>query len=431
MLPRVTNFNWTSYEWIEHEINLIDNSYSWEESSILSLLENFLLNLFFSDSFINTMVLVSPNLSFSLGDFVTLNLITPDKNLNLSLVNNFYTDWFILLTNLNLTYKYLFFLGSNDYLLLIQTFNSELIIALSELFNYSSLFVVKELIAYQYGYFFNTPDILLIEYTNFYSFLLISILLYWVFNFYLSKTSYKNTFQSLWTRYIYYFYSVSRENRIQFELFIQLTLFFIFSWVFTLMAYDDDEVEFIESISVFLSFYFLFIVSFLLFKYSVHYFSFLEASFIEGKSSSFIAKQFVRDVSNTFALFLRFFLLLLRLNIYDGLDDFLDSYYIAFIDFDCDTYYDELLVLSDSNLFFITDNHNDSGIYDEIESDILEDIFQKYFVTVGKFAYFWGFILEEAFRISLALYISYLIIFEVHSVNVSYKEDLFVSKKFK
>ena len=63
----------------------------------------------------------------------------------------------------------------------------------------------------------------------------------------------------------------------------------------------------------------------------------------DGFTSLFILKQFVRDISNTFALFLRFFLLLFRLNIYDGLDDFLDSYFIFFIDFDEDTYLDEVL----------------------------------------------------------------------------------------
>ena len=195
------------------------------------------------------------------------------------------------------------------------------------------------------------------------------------------------------------------------------------------MSYDDEDVETIESVSLFLTSYFLFIIVFLIFKYSVHYFSFLESSFTEGKSSSFIAKQFVRDVSNTFALFLRFFLLLLRLNIYDGLDDFLESYFIAFCDFDCDTYYDELVIYFDSSLFYIKDNSTDSGIFTEVESDLLEDVFHKYFVISGKMFFFWILILEEVFRVSLALYISYLIVFEVHAVNVSFKEDVYTSSK--
>ena len=82
----------------------------------------------------------------------------------------------------------------------------------------------------------------------------------------------------------------------------------------------------------------MFIIVYLLFKYSIHYFSFLENSVSEGYTVAFITKQMVRDISNTFALLLRFFVLLFRLNIYDGLDDFLDSYYIFFCDFDEDSF---------------------------------------------------------------------------------------------
>ena len=67
-------------------------------------------------------------------------------------------------------------------------------------------------------------------------------------------------------------------------------------------------------------------------------------------------------------MFLRFFLLLFRLNIYDGLDDFLDSYYIFFIDFDEDSYFDELFFFSD-NFFFFSDNREDVIFYQPVEFD--------------------------------------------------------------
>jgi hypothetical protein len=50
----------------------------------------------------------------------------------------------------------------------------------------------------------------------------------------------------------------------------------------------------------------------------------------------------------------------------------------------------------------------------------------------GKFFFFIFFILEEILRLSLAFYICYLIVFEVHSVNCSYLEDnYFVSNRNK
>jgi len=233
------------------------------------------------------------------------------------------------------------------------------------------------------------------------------------------------------TKLFLYCYSLFREFRIQFEFGVQLVFLALFFWLFVLMSYNDNQVESVEILHLLVLYLFVFLIVTLVVKYSVHYLSFLEASVIEGKNSTFIAKQFVRDVSNTSALLLRFFLLLFRLNIYDGLDDFLDSYYLFFCDFDEDTYYDELLVVFDDNLIFHNDNNTDSNLLSDLESDIMEDIYQKYYSTWGKFFMFWAFILEEAFRISLALYICYLIIFEIHSINCSYNEDsyIYLSKK--
>jgi hypothetical protein len=194
------------------------------------------------------------------------------------------------------------------------------------------------------------------------------------------------------------------------------------------MTYDDVNTEIVELTHSFICLFFLLAIVYLLYRYSTHYFSFLENSVNEGFSTSYIAKQFVRDVSNTFALFLRFFLLLFRLNIYDGLDDFLDSYYIFFSDFDEDSYGDELLFFSDF-FYFFSDNREDVIFYQPVEFDWWFDLYSKYFIIFGKIFFFWVFILEEIFRVSLALYISYLIIFEVHAVNISNSEDTFLKDK--
>jgi hypothetical protein len=191
------------------------------------------------------------------------------------------------------------------------------------------------------------------------------------------------------------------------------------------MSYDDLNLEIIELFNLILVYFFLFIIIYLLFKYSFHYFAFLEPTVTEGKSNLFILKQFVRDISNTFALFLRFFLLLFRLNIYDGLDDFLDSYALFFYDFD----EDNLLFSSNIN---INDDFNFSNSFDNNNQDkeitlfIFEDLFKNYLLYFFEIIYFFIFILEELFRLSLALYILYLIIFEVHSVNCSYTEDMYI-----
>ena len=195
------------------------------------------------------------------------------------------------------------------------------------------------------------------------------------------------------------------------------------------MTFDDNQEEVIEFVDVNFFFFFLLLMSYLCFKYSVHYFSFLEASVVEGRSVSFIVKQVFKDFLNALSLALRFFILLLRINVYDTLDDFLDSYYIFVGDFDEDEYLAELTLSIHSSLLFLSENDYDTSYLYEDEHDSLSDFFYLYYVVWGKLFYFMFFLLEEAARLGLAFYVCYLIIFEVHSVNCSYTEDTYIATK--
>jgi hypothetical protein len=145
-------------------------------------------------------------------------------------------------------------------------------------------------------------------------------------------------------------------------------------------VFDDDQEEFIELFDVGCFYFFCILIIYLFFKYSQHYFAFLEASVSEGRTVSFISKQFFKDFMNTFALFLRFFILLFRLNIYDTLDDFYDSYYIYVGDFDEDEYINELF-FSVHGLMFYDPDVNDDRIYSlEEEHEFAFDFFYLYFL---------------------------------------------------
>jgi len=164
---------------------------------------------------------------------------------------------------------------------------------------------------------------------------------------------------------------------------------------FAIMTFDDDREETIEQISTFWFSLFLCIIGFLVYRYSYHYFSFLEISVSEGKSVSFIAKQFFRDFVNTFALLLRFFILVFRLNVYDGLDDLYDSYYFFVGDYDEDEYFDELFFSITSLLFFESDNNDDRSYLFEEEHDWTYNLFYLVYLVWGKLFFFlfffgWG-----------------------------------------
>jgi hypothetical protein len=249
-------------------------------------------------------------------------------------------------------------------------------------------------------------------------FLLVDILLRWVV-----------TINFQFIRFYYYVYSMSKEIRIQLEVMSQTILFFSLYWITTLMTFDDNQEEVIEFVDTGYFYFFIIITLYICFKYSIHYFSFLEASVAEGRSVKFITTQVFKDFLNTFSLLLRFYILLLRVNVYDTLDDFLDSYYIFIGDFDEDEYLTEVFISIYGSILFLSENDYDTSFLLEDEHDFFNDWFYLYFVIWGKLFYFTFFMLEEAARLSLAFYVCYLIIFEVHSANCSYKEDVFLSHK--
>jgi hypothetical protein len=145
-------------------------------------------------------------------------------------------------------------------------------------------------------------------------------------------------------------------------------------------TFDDDQEELIEMFDVSFFYFFCILIIFLLYKYSIHYFAFLEASVSEGRSVLFVTKQFFRDFINTFALFLRFFILLFRLNVYDTLDDFYDSYYIFVGDFDDDEYFNEIFFSMQGLMFYDFDVNDDRAFSLEDENEFFLDLFYIYFL---------------------------------------------------
>jgi len=146
------------------------------------------------------------------------------------------------------------------------------------------------------------------------------------------------------------------------------------------MTFDDDQEEVIEFIDTSFFNFLTIIILFLCYRYSIHYFAFLEASIAEGRTAVFLTKQFFRDFLNTFSVVLRFYVLVFRINIYDIFDDILDSYYIFIIDFDDDEYINELFLSIHGVIFFTNDNHDDRSYLLEDENGFASDFFYLYFL---------------------------------------------------
>jgi hypothetical protein len=181
------------------------------------------------------------------------------------------------------------------------------------------------------------------------------------------------------SRIYFYVYSMSVEIRFQFEAALQV-FFFTFLYTSMMMAtFDDDQEELTEFFNSMLYYFFLSTLAYYLYKYSIHYFSYLEASKGDSKAVSPIT-QFLFDALNTIAFVLRFLVLMIRLNIYDAVDDVLDSYYIFMADFEEEEYFSDAFFSLFSVMTFDTDVNDDRSFLFEDEMDLSVDLFTIYFL---------------------------------------------------
>jgi len=210
-----------------------------------------------------------------------------------------------------------------------------------------------------------------------------------------------------------------------------VTVFFLLFLYGTMMiiTFDDDQEEFLEYFEQLLFTAVFYVLIYYIIRVGVHFFSFLEASISEGRTFSFVVAQFRRDALNTFAFVMRLFTLMVRFFIYETNDDILDSYYIFIGDFDDDEYFNELFFSIFPTLFFDSDNNDDRSMFLEDEIDFSVDLFSLYFIFLTKLGSLMFYVPEGIARTFLALYIGYLIVFEVHTANRSYTEDMYLSLK--
>lgn len=406
----------------------LEDSLNWDEVFDLILSDFNAYSFLFTSFFYNSHFFLDSLIKLSVLDIMLITESTKQFYVK-ELFTVFIWDLLTLIYNKFLILQFLFYTDYQDYLILLLHYSPELILALND---YINIYWIQSTLNYStaavFDLFNDSVNSSISEFMEYFSLIFFFFLITIIFVNLFSIVKWNNPLEVYFIRLYYYFYSAAREMRLQFEAMLLVFFFFFFYWTMMVATFDDDQEEIIELFDVSFFFFFLFLIFYLFFKYSQHYFAFLEASVTEGRTVSYISKQFFRDFMNTFALFLRFFILLFRLNVYDTLDDFYDSYYIFLGDFDEDEYFGELF-FSINSLFFYDIDVNDDRIYSlEEEHDFFFDLFYIYFLCWGKFFTFIFFILEEILRISLAFYICYLITFEVHAVNCSYLEDNYLIK---
>lgn len=421
------------YSWLEPYLDndalWLEDSLNWDEVFDLTFADFNFYSILTTPFFFVNQIFVDSQIKLSFLDILFL-LETDKINYSRELYDSFLWDLVALTSNKFLSLHFLFYTDYQDFLIVLLYYAPELVFALTD---YINIYWINNVSNYTIGAVYDTfSDILNSTVSEFVEYFFSFAFYAWIIIFFIDifrLIKWDNPLEVYMVRLFNYFYSAAKLLRMQFEVMLQIVFFIFFYWSMMATVFDDDQEELIENFHSSLFSFFCVVVAYVFYKYSIHYFAFLEPSSSEERSVAFITKQFLRDFINTFALLLRFFILLFRLNIYDTLDDFFDSYYIFVGDFDDDEYFDELFFSVYGLMFYDTDVHDDRLYSLEEESDLFMDLFYVYFLTWGKFFMFLFVIMEILLRISLALYVCYLITFDVHAVNNSYLEDTYIQAK--
>lgn len=421
------------YSWLESYLDndsfWLEDVLSWDETFELALSDYNIFFFFTSAFFVNTHFFLDSVTKMSFLDVLFFSE-TDSYNASRELFDFIMWDHLSFISNNFFFSQFLFYTNYQDFITTVLHHSPELTLAFTEFVNsYWLNYVMSYLPSASFDVFSDSFHSSVSEFLDYVMLLGVFAWVVIIFSHSCRIMNWNNPSEIHLVRISSWIASTARYYRQEFD--AAFLTFFVFFYYFSMMlvTWDDDQEEVIEGLNDFFTFYFFTLLVFYILKLSVHYLSFLEASISEGRNFSYILTQFLRDMINNFAFILRYLTLIARLNIYDLNDDMLDSYYIFLGDFDDDEYYMETIFSPFSTIFFDTDNNDDRSFFLEDEVDTITDLFSLYFVMLGKFVLFNLFSLEEIARIGLAMFIIYLMVFELNSLNYSYVEDVSLTTK--
>lgn len=422
-----SEYNWyTSY--VDTDMMWLEDAMNWDDVFELATSEYNIFGIFTTAFFLNTHHFLDWFVKLSTLDLLFMYEVDGELRVN-KLFTSMIWDQSLTFSNVLFSLPSLFYSDFQDLITTIAYYSPELIFGTRDSI---STFWLNSAVSHSPAASFDTyQDLTGTAYSEFTDYLtsFLAFVAYTLLLITLTRiVALSNAVDSYASRAYFYLYSISTEVRFQFEAGLQ-AFFFVFLYTSMMIAtFDDDQEELLEFFNTMCFYFFLFTLVYYFYKYSIHYFSFLEAAKRDTKATSPFS-QFLFDSLNIIAFILRFLVLMARLNIYDGVDDVLDSYYIFMADFEEEEYFSDAFFSLFSVMSFDTDVNDDRSFLFEDEMDFSADLFTLYFIVWGKFAYFWLFILEEIARVSLALYVTYLVLFEINAVNRSYSEDNYLVSK--
>lgn len=422
------------YQWLESYLNndsfWLEDVLSWDDTIDLFLADISVVSFLMSPFFINTHLFLD---SLTKMSFIDILFYSETDTLNSSreLFDFLMWDLSSYVSSNFFIFQFIFYTDYQDFLLTSSHHSPELNLAIID---YVTTYWISYITNYTPSavfdlYYDSLSSSLFSQVTDFIIMSVIFSCIFILISRSLNIFNWSDLVSFYETRINYWLFSVSKETRVQLEA-ILVAFFLYFLYVsMALTTFDDDHEELIELVNYYLFNGILCIILFIFFKASIHSLVLLEPTSFDGRTVLMFASQFRRDLINFGSFCLRLLTLMTRLNIYDMNDDITDSFYIFFADFTDDNYLDSSVATEFSNLFYEDDNDDDQSFFFEDEVDFQNDLFVNYFLAWGKLFFFAFFILEEVVRVSLALYITYSIVFELQSHSRTYVEDRFLGLK--
>lgn len=422
------------YVWLEPYITspefFSEDVLSWDVSFGLTSFDYNFFTVLTSPFAVKTYIFIESITKMSFLDFMLIS-----ESSEILEMQKFYTaviwDMFEMIQVLSYNTPFIFYANSQDLCLAILHNSPELTIAIAEFVTtYFGNNVYKSLLAVFNSIF---TDSLITKFSYVIYTITLFALAVWAYMILANVwrlVKWSNVLESYSTRLSLYFNSVSKENRLQFEAVLLTVSLFTFLSIFNIFTIKDLYEESMESIMLSFFYIFLTIFVFFFFKNSIHYFAFLEASMSNNQTTG-IFMQFGKDAANSFVLSLRFTALMVRINIYDTVEDLLDSNYIFACEFQDERFDDGFLYFWVDHALTemsIMQTHLALKPYNQL---LDYDSISTYIQICGYAVSIIFFILEAAGRALLGFFIVYLIIFEMQSINRSYTEDSFIANERK
>lgn len=275
---------------------------------------------------------------------------------------------------------------------------------------------------FYYLSFKNSPVRRTLELNSEFSLYLITLLSASYIFLFLLNTTIGTQLSRYYTTYYRYLLTKATELDLDYKFMMAASPFILLVWFFIIFKYDEYSHSYTEFINSWFFFCFLFSICYVVFKLCLFILCLLELTLTSKSITHVLIFQYFRDLFALLSFVLRIASLLIRLTLYDLLEDIIESYYVFFEDF-----YDKSFIGTSwltSCFDGYTDLGNDSTITTDSNSGSLlpHDFYMYYVKIVAQFLVFFPFLIDELFRLSLGTFIAYTILIEIYSGSLSYSE---------